>query len=141
MSASNGDTVKVHYTGSLTDGSVFDSSDGRDPLEVTLGQGQLIAGFEKALLGMTVGDEKEVTIPADEAYGPYRDEMVLFADNDAIPPDMEVAVGQQVQLRQGEGAVVATVTDVTDDGITLDANHPLAGKDLVFAIELVEIAK
>jgi peptidylprolyl isomerase len=133
----NGDTVKVHYTGTLEDGTVFDSSLEREPLEFTLGEGQLIPGFEKTVLGMSVGESRTVTIPAEEAYGPYREEMVLEVPRTQLPADMQPQVGMQLQVgeEQGEGMLVQ-ITQVTDAHITLDANHPLAGKDLTFNIQL-----
>ena len=133
----NGDTVKVHYTGTLADGTVFDSSLEREPLEFTLGEGQLIPGFEKTVLGMSAGESRTVTIPAEEAYGPYREEMVLEVPRTQLPADMQPQVGMQLQIgeEQGEGMVVQ-ITQVSDSNITLDANHPLAGKDLTFNIQL-----
>ena len=133
----NGDTVKVHYTGTLADGTVFDSSLEREPLEFTLGAGQLIPGFEKTVLGMSAGESRTVTIPAEEAYGPYREEMVLEVPRTQLPADMQPQVGMQLQVgeEQGEGMVVQ-ITQVSDTNITLDANHPLAGKDLTFNIQL-----
>lgn len=133
----NGDTVKVHYTGTLADGTVFDSSLEREPLEFTLGEGQLIPGFEKTVLGMSAGELRTVTIPAEEAYGPYREEMVLEVPRTQLPADMQPQVGMQLQIgeEQGDGMLVQIAT-VTDAHITLDANHPLAGKDLIFSIEL-----
>ena len=133
----NGDTVKVHYTGTLADGTVFDSSLEREPLEFTLGEGQLIPGFEKTVLGMSAGESRTVTIPAEEAYGPYREEMVLEVPRTQPPPDMQPQVGMQLQVgeEQGEGMLVQ-ITQVSDSNITLDANHPLAGKDLTFNIQL-----
>ena len=135
-----GDTVKVHYTGSLGNGTVFDSSVGREPLEFTLGQGQMIQGFEKAVLGMSVGESKTVTIPSAEAYGPYRDDLVAVIDKDNLPPDWEPEVGIQYSFTQPDGGVIlATVTEITDSTVTIDANHRLVGKDLTFEIELVDI--
>ena len=133
----NGDTVKVHYTGTLADGTVFDSSLEREPLEFTLGEGQLIPGFEKTVLGMSAGESRTVTIPAEEAYGPYREEMVLEVPRTQLPADMQPQGGMQLQVgeEQGEGMVVQ-ITQVSDTNITLDANHPLAGKDLTFNIQL-----
>lgn len=139
--AKNGDTVKVHYTGTLEDGSVFDSSREREPLEFTLGKGQLIPGFEDAVRGMAVGDKTTTKIPADKAYGPVREEMVARVGKDQFPEGIEPEVGQQLQVpQQGGGIIVVTVTEVDDTQVTLDANHPLAGKDLTFEIEVVEIA-
>ncbi len=139
--AKAGDTVKVHYTGKLDDGTVFDSSEGRDPLQFTVGSGQMIAGFDAGVNGMNEGETKTVRIGSEEAYGQHRDEMVLTVGKDELPPDMEVEPGDQLQMRHESGQVVmVTVTDVTDANITLDANHPLAGKDLTFDIQLVEVA-
>ncbi len=135
-----GDTVKVNYTGKLQDGTVFDSSVNRDPLQFSLGEGQVIAGFEEAVVGMSPGDSKSVTIPSEQAYGPYQDELVIVVDEKQMPSDLSVEVGQQLQMRHSSGqAVPVMVTNVTDDKVTLDANHPLAGKDLTFEIELVTI--
>jgi len=133
----DGDTVKVHYTGTLNDGTVFDSSEGRDPLEFTLGQGQLIPGFEKTVLGMASGESRTVTIPAEEAYGPYRDEMVLAVPRSQFPADMKPELGMQLQVGQDDGqGMVVTITGLSDEEVTLDANHPLAGKELTFTIQL-----
>lgn len=138
--ATTGDTVRVHYTGTLTDGTTFDTSEGREPLEFTAGGGQVIPGFDQAVAGMEPGDTKTVDIPADEAYGPQRDEMMLQVTLDQFPEDMDPEVGQQLQLSQPDGqSVVVRVVDVQDDAVTLDANHPLAGEDLTFEITLVEI--
>jgi len=139
--AKDGDKVKVHYTGKLDDGSVFDTSDGRDPLEFTLGEGQIIPGFEAGVRGMQPGDSKTVTVPADQAYGPHREEGVLVVNRAEMPPDLDPELGEQLEVRSQEGqATVVRVTDVSEQTVTLDANHPLAGKDLTFDIELVEIA-
>ena len=138
--ASDGDTVRIHYTGTLEDSTVFDSSLERDPLEVTLGEGMLIPGFEEAVRGMHVGQSKTVTISPEEAYGPHLDEMVLVIEREQLPPELNPVVGQQLQMPQQDGRVIiALVTDVSETTITVDANHPLAGKDLTFEIELVEI--
>lgn len=138
--AKNGDTVQVHYTGKLKDGSTFDSSVGKEPLEFTLGNGEMIPGFEKAVLGMKVGEKKTVTIPADEAYGPSKKELIVKIPRQGFISDTPPEVGQKVQSREANGnIIVAVVTEVTDTSITLDANHPLAGKDLIFEIELVKI--
>lgn len=139
--AKKGDTVKVHYTGKLNDGSVFDSSENREPLEFQLGSGQLIPGFEKAVNGMTVGDSTTVTIPANEAYGDVNEELILSVEKDRLPADIQPEVGMQLQVQQPDGQPVPVViSDVTDSVVKLDANHPLAGKDLTFFIEVVEIA-
>lgn len=137
--AKTGDTVKVHYTGKLEDGTVFDSSRDRDPLEFTLGQGQVIPGFEQAVEGMEAGESKSASIPADEAYGERRDEMVIDVGLEEFPDDIEPSVGQQLQLRQGESTMTVRVTALDDESVTLDANHPLAGEDLTFDIELVDV--
>ena len=136
-----GDTVKVHYTGTLTDGTVFDTSEEREPLEFTLGQGQLIPGFEKAVVGMNVGDSTEVEIPSDDAYGESREDLVISVPKDQLPDDVEPQVGMQLQVNQQDGQPIPVrITDVGEENLTLDANHPLAGQDLKFEIELVEIA-
>lgn len=138
--AKAGDKVKVHYTGKLDDGTVFDSSAGRDPLEFTVGAGQMIRGFDAGVDGMSVGESKTVKIPSTDAYGEHRDEMVIVVARDEMPPDMEVTPGDQLQMRHETGQiVVVTVTEVTDSNVTLDGNHPLAGKDLTFDIELVDL--
>lgn len=139
--AKTGDQVKVHYTGKLDDGTVFDSSAGRDPLEFTVGGGQMIKGFDAGVNGMSVGESKTVTILADEAYGPVREEMVIVVGREECPPDMDPAPGDKLQMRHESGqVVVVVVTEVTETHITLDGNHELAGKDLTFEIELVEVA-
>ena len=138
-SASEGDTVRVHYTGTLSDGSVFDSSRGREPLEFTLGEGRVISGFDDAVTGMSPGEERQVTIPADQAYGGRRDELVFDVPRTQFPEGMEPAVGLEVQLTQGGQRAVARIAEVTEASVTLDANHPLAGRDLTFELELVEI--
>lgn len=137
--AKNGDKVRIHYTGTLNDGSVFDSSEGEEPLEFTLGSGEVIPGFEQAVAGMQPGDRKEVKIPSDEAYGARNDEWVLVVDRENFPENIEPEVGQQLELSQSGQSFTVTVTDVSEDSVTLDANHPLAGQDLTFALELVEI--
>lgn len=136
-----GDTVKVHYTGKLDDGTVFDSSVSGDPLEFTIGEGMIIPGFEQAVVGMSPGDSKTELIPVDQAYGPHREDMVVIVDRAQMPPDMDPEVGQQLQIQQPTGqAIPVVVTDISDAEVTLDANHPLAGEDLTFDIQLVEIA-
>lgn len=136
----DGDTVKVNYTGKFKEGSVFDSSEGREPLEFQLGKGQLIPGFEKAVIGMKVGETATVDIPSDQAYGPHREELTQQVPRQQFPEDMEFQVGQRFRIGEDEEhPMIVEVTDVSDSAITLDGNHPLAGKDLVFNIELVEI--
>jgi len=138
--ANIGDTVKVHYTGTLEDGTIFDTSLEREPLEFTLGKGQLIAGFEQAVIGMQVGQLKTVNIPAEQAYGSYNDELVFVVEQDQLPENLEPVVGQQLYTDQPDGQIlIVTVIEVSEDSITVDANHPLAGKDLTFEIELIEI--
>lgn len=138
--AKQGDTVAIHYTGTLSDGTEFDSSRDRDPLVFTLGEGQVIPGFEEAVMGMQPGDDKTTTIPADQAYGERRQELVLEVDRDQLPPNLALEVGQQYQMGQPDGQVViVTVRDVTPDVVTFDANHPLAGQDLIFDLHLVSI--
>jgi peptidylprolyl isomerase len=138
--AKNGDTVQVNYTGKLADGTVFDSSVGREPLEFTLGAGQVIPGFEKAVFGMKVGEKKTVTIPVDDAYGPHRDDMVGEVPREEFPEDITLKVGQQLGVKRTDGGTsIVTVLSVSDNTVTIDFNHPLAGKDLTFEIELVKI--
>jgi peptidylprolyl isomerase len=138
--AKSGDTVRIHYTGTLADGTQFDSSDGRDPLEFALGGGQVIPGFDSAVDGMAVGDNKSVTIEPDQAYGERHEQLVQQVPKSALPQDMEPAIGMQLQSQSPEGQVMnLVITEVADETITVDANHPLAGQALTFAIELVEI--
>ena len=138
--AKQGDEVKVNYTGRFDDGTVFDTSKGRDPLAFTIGGGQVIPGFDAAVDGMTVGDSKTITIPCADAYGPYREDMVLNVPREQLPEGLDPEVGQQLQMGQSqENMLVVSVTEVAEDSITLDANHPLAGKDLTFDLELVAI--
>ena len=138
--AKRGSTVRVHYKGTLEDGTEFDSSVGRDPLEFTVGGGKLIPGFDRAVLGMGVGESKTVKIPADDAYGSRREELVMTLKREALPSDVDPTVGEELELQQGDDVFVVRVTDVSEDDVTLDANHPLAGKTLIFEIELVEVA-
>jgi peptidylprolyl isomerase len=136
----SGDTVSIHYTGTLTDGTTFDSSEGRDPLQFTVGSGQIIPGLDKAIPGMTVGDKKTVNIPAAEAYGAADPNARQSVPRDQIPADIPLNPGTALQVQTPQGQVVnVTVAEVTDETVILDANHPLAGKDLTFAIELVAI--
>lgn len=139
--AKSGDTVKIHYTGTLDDGSEFDSSAGREPLEFSIGGGRVIAGFNSAVDGMTVGESKTVTIPAGEAYGERHEQMIQQVPKTALPDDMKPEVGMQLQSQDPDGQIInVVVSEVSADTVTLDGNHPLAGKALTFAIELVEIA-
>jgi peptidylprolyl isomerase len=138
--AKAGDTVSVHYTGRLENGTVFDSSSGRDPLQFRLGTGEVIAGFDEAVLGMTPGEERSVTIPADQAYGQHRDELLMVVSRSELPPEIQADIGQQLQLSQDGESFVVTITDVTEDDVVLDGNHPLAGEDLTFDLQLVDIS-
>lgn len=139
--AKYGDTVKVHYTGKLEDGTVFDSSIDHEPLQFTLGGGQVIPGFEQAVVGMNLNESKTVKIPVDKAYGPHREELVAVIDRSQLPADLNPEVGQPLEGRQADGQIImAEVIEVSESSVTLDANHPLAGKDLTFDIQLVEIS-
>ena len=136
----NGDKVRVHYTGKLTDGSEFDSSVNREPLEFTVGAGQMIKGFDAAMPGMTIGEKKTINIPAADAYGEKSDEAIIEFPKENVPPDMKLEPGMQLTLSNQQGQPVPViVVEVKDDVIVLDANHFLAGEELVFDIELVEI--
>ncbi len=138
--AKSGDTVQVHYTGKLEDGSVFDSSREKDPLEFQLGAGNMIPGFEKAVQGMEVGDSKTVDIPSNEAYGDHNAEMMLEVPRQDVPEDINPEEGQQLAVKRQDGSSMpVVVAQVTEEKVVLDANHPLAGKDLTFDIELMSI--
>lgn len=139
--AKSGDTVKIHYTGTLDDGTEFDSSAGREPLEFSLGSGQVIAGFDNAVEGMAVGDSKTVTLPPDEAYGDRHEKLLQEVPKTSLPDDMKPEVGMALQTQSPDGQVMnLVIADISEESITVDANHPLAGQALTFAIELVEIA-
>lgn len=136
-----GDLVKVHYTGKLTTGEQFDSSIGRDPLQFSVGSGQMIKGFDDALPGMVVGEKKSFIIPAAEAYGERSEENMVRIPKENIPQDMQIEVGMQLMMSNDQGQnFEVTVAELIDDIVVLDANHFLAGKDLTFDIELIEIA-
>lgn len=138
--AKSGDTVKVHYHGRLTDGTTFDSSEGRDPLEFEVGSGSVIAGFDNGVTGMSVGEKKTINIPVDQAYGPKDPSMLVEFPLANFPDDMKPEVGMHLNMTNGSGQVIPVViTGVGAESVTLDANHPLAGQDLVFEIELVSI--
>ncbi|HEY48455.1 MAG TPA: peptidylprolyl isomerase [Dehalococcoidia bacterium] len=138
--AKNGDTVHVHYTGKLDNGTVFASSHNYEPLKFTIGENQLISAFENTVVGMNPGESRTIKIPADEAYGPRSEELVVLVERAQFPENIEPQVGMELEIHQGdEMAVPVTVTDVSESSVTLDANHPLAGEDLTFDIELVEI--
>jgi peptidylprolyl isomerase len=139
--AKSGDTVQVHYTGKLKDGTVFDSSVNREPLEFTMGKGMMIPGFEVAVHGMSVGDSKVATIPVEEAYGPASEDMLVKVERKDIPQDIELQPGLQLTMHQQNGQPIPVIVkEITDTTVTLDANHPLAGEDLIFEISLVNIA-
>lgn len=138
--AKSGDTVKVHYTGTLDDGTQFDSSMDRDPLEFTLGDQKLIKGFENAVIGMSVGDTKSVKIPVEDGYGPHRDDLVIVVERSELPSDLDPSVGERLEMRQADKSFIVRVIEVTPENVTLDANHPLAGEELNFEIELVDIS-
>ena len=136
----SGDTVKVHYHGRLTDGTTFDSSEGRDPLEFQVGSGQVIKGFDDGVTGMGIGDKKTVHIPVDEAYGARSEEMVVEFPKSNFPPELAPEVGMQLTMTNNEGQQIPVVIiEVKEEIVVLDANHPLAGQDLVFDLELVSI--
>jgi peptidylprolyl isomerase len=134
-----GDTVQVHYTGKLEDGTVFDTSRSRRPLQFTIGNGKVIEGFEQAVAGMTVGESKITTIPVEKAYGPRKDDMVVTMKRDQLQ-NVDPRIGQRLEITQEDDrTILVTVTNITDSTITVDANHPLAGKTLTFEIELLGI--
>jgi len=137
--AKRGDTVRVHYKGTLNDGKVFDSSEGTGPIEFTVGSGQLIPGFEAAVEGMKAGEARRITIPAEEAYGERSEERLLTIEKSQLPEDLEPAVGQQLQMSQGGQTFRVAIAEVADDAVVVDANHPLAGRDLTFELKLVDI--
>ena len=135
-----GDKVKVHYNGKLRNGETFDSSEGREPLEFTVGGGQVIKGFDQGVMGMQVGDKKTVEIEVGDAYGEKNEEMIIEFPRTQFPPDMKPEAGMQLMMNNGEGqSFPVLVKEVKEETVLLDANHPLAGEDLVFDIELVEI--
>ena len=138
--AKTGDIVKVHYTGKLNDGEVFDTSADREPLEFTIGENKLIPDFEQAIIGMEPGDSKSIQIACENAYGPHQEEMVMVIDRKEVPEGLNPQVNQRLQVQQQSGqSFVVMVTAVSEENITLDGNHPLAGKDLTFDIQLTEI--
>ncbi|MCW3119235.1 MAG: peptidylprolyl isomerase [Chitinophagaceae bacterium] len=136
----NGDKVKVHYHGKLTNGETFDSSEGRDPLEFEVGKGMVIKGFDDGVTGMVVGDKKTVNIPVEDAYGPRNDEMLVEFPKERLPADMQIEEGMPLMMSNETGQQFqVVVVELKEDAVLLDANHPLAGQDLIFDIELVEI--
>ena len=139
--AKSGDTVHVHYTGKLDDGSVFDTSEGRDPLTFQLGKGMVVPGFETAVTGMAVGEKKTVTFPSEEAYGPRLEQLTFTVPRENLPPGYDPKEGEMLRMEAKDGRQMdVLVTSANETGVRLDANHPLAGKDLTFDVELVKIA-
>lgn len=140
--AQSGNTVQVHYKGTLTDGTLFDSSEGREPLEFPLGAGMVIPGFDNGILGMTVGQKKRIEIPVDEAYGPAHEDMIFTFNRSDLPTDIPLEVGVTLEMHEdgNQQPLPVIIRQVTDDTVVVDANHPLAGQDLVFEVELVGIA-
>lgn len=137
----NGDTVKVHYHGKLTDGTTFDSSEGREPLEFEVGAGMMIPGFDSGVVGMAKGEKKTISIPAEEAYGVVQDDLLMEFPMDRFPPDMKPEPGMALNMSNEQGQQFPVlIAEVKEDAVILDANHPLAGKDLIFDIEMVEIS-
>lgn len=136
----NGDTIQIHYKGTLTDGSVFDSSEGREPLKFTVGASQVIAGMDAGVVGMSLGERKTLMIPVTEAYGPINPAARQDMPRDQFPDDIPMERGTPIQVQTEDGqAMVVQIYDFTDETVTLDANHPLAGHDLTFEVELVAI--
>lgn len=139
-SAASGDTVKIHYTGKLEDGTVFDTSAQGEPLEFTLGRGRVIPGFDEGVQGMEVGETRTISVPPDKGYGEHSADLVFQVDRSSLPADMDPDIGDQLALQSTDGQRVAvTVSETSESSVTLDANHPLAGQELTFEVELVEI--
>jgi peptidylprolyl isomerase len=138
--ANSGDTVKITYTGKLNDGTVFDSSEGRDPLEFVIGENTIIPTLEASVIGMNIGDKATVEVTAENAYGPHQPDAIQTVERSMIPAEVELAIGAQLQATAPDGQVlVLTVASIEDTTVTLDGNHPLAGQDLTFDIELMEV--
>lgn len=138
--AKKGDHVKVHYKGTLEDGSEFDASFNREPIEFTLGDGMLLPRFEQAVEGMDEGETRNIKIPADEAYGPYFQDLVIEFEKEQFPPDLDAKIGEHLELQQEDGSsTVVKIVNISGDKVSLDANHPLAGKDLLFEIKLLAV--
>jgi peptidylprolyl isomerase len=135
----SGDTIKVHYKGTLNDGTLFDSSEGREPLEFEVGSGMVIKGFDDGVMGMKIGDKKTINIPAAEAYGESSPEMIFDFERAEIPAEIPLEVGGTLNMHNGQQTVPVIILEVTDSSVKLDANHPLAGQDLNFDLELVHI--
>lgn len=140
MSVEDGDTVRVHYTGTLQDGTEFDSSHGRDPLEFTVGEGEVIQGFEEMVLGLDEGESTEATLPPEEAYGERSEERLIEVETDQLPDDIEPEIGMQLEIETPQGGRARVrITEIGDEVVTLDGNHPLAGRELTFELEVVDI--
>jgi peptidylprolyl isomerase len=140
VQAKKGDTVKVHYTAKLEDDRVFSSSGNRDPFQFTIGERNTIPGFERAVIGMSPGESKTERVPADQGFGPYREELVVEVDRQNVPPDVRLELGKRFQIPDQNGQIThVSVTNVSESKVTFDANHPLARDDLIFDIELLEI--
>lgn len=140
--AAKGDTVKVHYTGKLEDGTVFDSSEDKDPLLFIIGKQEVIPGFEQGVVGMVMGEKRTITIPAEQAYGVPREEMIETVERKDLPDDLDLKAGGQLEVTRQDGSVFLVMVDeLTDTTATLNANHPLAGKELIFDIDMLEITK
>lgn len=140
--AEKGDTVTVNYIGKLADGTLFDSSEGKEPLKFILGQQEVISGFDQATEGMVTGEKRTVTVSPDDAYGPYHEKLVETVERSLLPDDLEMVVGGQLEVTRGDGQVMHFfVNDMTDESVTLDANHPLAGKELIFDISVLNVQK
>ena len=136
----SGDKIKVHYHGRLTSGETFDKSEGREPLEFEVGSGMVIKGFDEGVTGMSVGEKKTINIPFNEAYGPKNPDMIIDMPKDRFPKDMEIEVGMPLAMSDGQGNQhQVVIVEIKEDVVVLDANHPLAGQDLIFDLELVEI--
>ncbi len=138
--AKKGDKVKIHYKGTLVDGDVFDSSEGKDPLQFTIGSGEVIVGFDEAVMGLEVGEKRSVIVPVEKAYGERKKELVIAVPMNQVPPDLELELGLDLEMGGAEGEILRVkVVEITEDVVTLDANPPLAGEELMFDVELVEI--
>ncbi len=135
----SGDNVAVHYKGTLTDGTIFDSSEGREPLQFQVGSGMVIPGFDAGVTGMSIGETKTVHIPMEDAYGNASEEMIFTFNRTDIPADIPLEIGGTLNMHNGQQAIPVIVREVNDATVILDANHPLAGQDLIFEIELVSI--
>ncbi len=135
-----GDTIRIHYTGKLEDGTIFDSSEGTNPLEFTVGGGEIISGLEQGVVGMSPGESKTITIPTEQAYGPHVKERVFEFDKKKAPENFNPEIGQRLQMYRADGMpIMATVIGISESSVTMDCNHPLAGNPLVFDATLVEI--